>query len=219
MNSDKLSYSDLLKDPRWQKRKSEILNRDNFTCQLCGDKKTTLHVHHKYYLEGKLPWEYNDNALVTLCEYCHQRMHTTPNTDVAKIGDVFLYCHGDFEDYLMCYDIDYVSKTVCLAGMDNGSGSNSFWVLNKGYDDVYKYFSICDNFFNDKYWDDYRQQWLLSQYYYLLNDPIKLSIYDKDSSNVIYATKYNLGTIMENNKGFAYWYIKAVKDYRSIIII
>jgi hypothetical protein len=30
-----------------------------------------LHVHHRYYLRGKKPWEYDDDALTTLCEDCH----------------------------------------------------------------------------------------------------------------------------------------------------
>lgn len=32
---------------------------------------STLHVHHKYYEPGKKPWEYPDEALITLCESCH----------------------------------------------------------------------------------------------------------------------------------------------------
>jgi hypothetical protein len=30
-----------------------------------------LHVHHKYYENGNEPWEYANNALITLCEKCH----------------------------------------------------------------------------------------------------------------------------------------------------
>jgi hypothetical protein len=32
-----------------------------------------LGCHHRYYLPGKEPWDYPDNALVTLCEDCHIR--------------------------------------------------------------------------------------------------------------------------------------------------
>lgn len=55
MKKEKLIYAEMLKEPRWQKRKTEILSRDNFTCQLCGDTENTLHVHHKYYLENHKP--------------------------------------------------------------------------------------------------------------------------------------------------------------------
>ena len=34
-----------------------------------------LHVHHNYYIAGKHPWEYPDEALVTLCWHCHEEKH------------------------------------------------------------------------------------------------------------------------------------------------
>jgi hypothetical protein len=43
-----------------------------------------LHVHHKYYQYGKLPWEYPDEALTTLCWNCHEELHKNekiPNLD------------------------------------------------------------------------------------------------------------------------------------------
>jgi phage terminase large subunit GpA-like protein len=68
----KTSYSELLTDPRWQKKRLEILNRDDFTCQMCGDKETTLHVHHNWYEKEKKPWEYKNKDLITLCKHCHE---------------------------------------------------------------------------------------------------------------------------------------------------
>lgn len=70
--ADKTSYSEKLKDPRWQKRRLEIFNRDNFTCRRCGDTKSTLHVHHKYYENGMEPWDYPEESLITFCEDCHE---------------------------------------------------------------------------------------------------------------------------------------------------
>lgn len=66
------TYSEQFKDPRWQKKRPKILERDNFTCQECGSKKHTLHIHHKYYENNKKVWEYLDTALITLCENCHK---------------------------------------------------------------------------------------------------------------------------------------------------
>lgn len=34
-----------------------------------------IHVHHKYYQLSKLPWEYPDEALVSLCWICHENLH------------------------------------------------------------------------------------------------------------------------------------------------
>jgi len=66
------TYSEKLRDPRWQKKRLNILNRDDWTCQNCGDKEATLHVHHMVYERDNEPWEYDDNILVTLCESCHE---------------------------------------------------------------------------------------------------------------------------------------------------
>lgn len=64
-----MKYSDKLKSPQWQKRRLEILQRDNFTCQICTDIETELHVHHKKYT-GE-PYEAPDEDLVTLCSVCY----------------------------------------------------------------------------------------------------------------------------------------------------
>ncbi|MEM1337294.1 MAG: HNH endonuclease [Bacteroidota bacterium] len=64
-----MNYSKKLKDPRWQKKRLKILERDNWTCQHCGDTETELQVHHWKY-NGE-PWEANDSDLATLCKDCH----------------------------------------------------------------------------------------------------------------------------------------------------
>ena len=67
-----MTYADKLKDPRWQRKRLEIFQRDDFVCCSCMDSTTTLHVHHLYYVKGRQPWEYPDWALVTRCEMCHK---------------------------------------------------------------------------------------------------------------------------------------------------
>lgn len=69
------SYADALKSPRWQRKRLEIMKRDNFECQHCGDKESQLHVHHRRYLNNKMPWEYDDIYLITLCDSCHAKQH------------------------------------------------------------------------------------------------------------------------------------------------
>ncbi len=68
----KAEYAAKFKDPRWQKVRLEVLNRDKWTCQKCKATDKTLHVHHKFYIFGKDPWDYHLHALVTLCEECHE---------------------------------------------------------------------------------------------------------------------------------------------------
>jgi hypothetical protein len=66
---EKTPYQKKLLDPRWQKRRLDILSRDKFTCRVCWDTENTLDVHHKKY-NGN-PWEAEDKDLITLCESCH----------------------------------------------------------------------------------------------------------------------------------------------------
>ena len=40
-------------------------------------KQYYLQVHHKYYVDSKFPWEYYDDALITLCNWCHFELHQT----------------------------------------------------------------------------------------------------------------------------------------------
>ena len=67
-----MKYGDKLKDPRWQKKRLEIMQRDEWKCQFCGESNSTLAVHHTVYQYGKDPWEHHEENLVTICEQCHQ---------------------------------------------------------------------------------------------------------------------------------------------------
>lgn len=71
----KLSYSDLLRDPRWQRKRLEVMQRANFTCEHCGRTDRTLNVHHPRYVAGRKPWEYETTELRCLCEPCHALEH------------------------------------------------------------------------------------------------------------------------------------------------
>ena len=72
MASGRKSYFEKLKDPRWQKKRLVILQRADFTCEWCGEKERTLHVHHGYYERTKDPWDYADDTLRCLCDECHE---------------------------------------------------------------------------------------------------------------------------------------------------
>ena len=71
----KRDYAQERLDPRWQKKRLDIMNRDSFACCDCGDENTTLNVHHRYYVTGRKPWEYPDWSFQTLCYPCHERHH------------------------------------------------------------------------------------------------------------------------------------------------
>ncbi len=71
---DSRSYGELLKDPRWQRKRLEILERDGWVCHSCCEDTKTLHVHHRRYVYGRAPWEYDADDLVTYCCDCHDRV-------------------------------------------------------------------------------------------------------------------------------------------------
>jgi len=66
-----MDYSKKLQNPNWQRKRLEILNRDNFQCIACGSKDKELHVHHRWYIFGNDIWDYPDTCFETLCHECH----------------------------------------------------------------------------------------------------------------------------------------------------
>ena len=102
-------YSELLKDPRWQKKRLEVFNRDNFTCRYCGNDKDTLNVHHLEY--RGYPWEVPLDKLITSCQKCHKlaelikdderELKKVLHYDIAYVCIVF-YNRG-MNHYIRCY--------------------------------------------------------------------------------------------------------------------
>ena len=68
------SYSEKLRDPRWQKKRLKVMERDGFLCTHCKIDGDTLNVHHSYYRSGRDPWDYPDESLITVCEKCHAKI-------------------------------------------------------------------------------------------------------------------------------------------------
>ncbi|HEX6427984.1 MAG TPA: HNH endonuclease signature motif containing protein [Niastella sp.] len=68
------TYKEKLLDPRWQRRRLDILNRADFKCEIegCWCSDETLHVHHLDYISGNEPWEYPDEYLMAVCASCHE---------------------------------------------------------------------------------------------------------------------------------------------------
>lgn len=85
------TYYEKLKDPRWQKKRLKIMERDDFCCQRCGESELTLNVHHLSY--GKNPWDVEDSELITLCEDCHKEF-TEYKAKINKLLSLnFRYLH------------------------------------------------------------------------------------------------------------------------------
>jgi len=97
----KQTYWEKLRLPQWQRKRQDIMTRDNYTCVSCGDNTKTLNVHHKTYRKGADPWDYDDENFVTYCEDCHCNFHAekdflmmkvdSPWT-LRKLAQVALFC-------------------------------------------------------------------------------------------------------------------------------
>lgn len=75
----KTTYEDLLRRNEWREKRLKIISRDNYKCAYCNNTHD-LQVHHKYYSiypngERVLPWNYPDDALITLCRNHHEKVH------------------------------------------------------------------------------------------------------------------------------------------------
>lgn len=72
-----MNYSEKLKNPKWQRKRLEILKRDDFKCVYCNDRETELQIHHLKYTEQ--PWNAPNKDLITLCKHCHHAVSKDNN--------------------------------------------------------------------------------------------------------------------------------------------
>lgn len=65
------AYAEKLRDPRWQKKRLQILESAEWKCEDCSAEGSTLEVHHCLYIKGREPWDYSPSLLMALCKTCH----------------------------------------------------------------------------------------------------------------------------------------------------
>lgn len=111
------AYSEKLKDPRWQRKRLEILQRDNWCCTKCGNKEATLHVHHFQY-SGE-PWEIDSSLLVTLCKHCHKIIEWYKDLTFIKIVKLTKRAYACFTStdvVLVIFDeFDYIGTNLMIS--------------------------------------------------------------------------------------------------------
>lgn len=112
MSRTSKSYFEKLKDPRWQRKRLEVLESAEFSCEWCGDSESTLHVHHGYYEKGLEPWEYPDDSLHCLCEACHKAAEKARMELARKMGTL------PAEWYFGVSEIAYYASELSLPEID-----------------------------------------------------------------------------------------------------
>ena len=91
-----MTYTEKLKSPEWQKKRLEILQRDNFVCCRCLSGEKELHVHHHFYKPNKDPWDYHNDNFITYCVNCHKEKTEMINKIkeiIFQITFCFNSCH------------------------------------------------------------------------------------------------------------------------------
>lgn len=91
-----MTYAEKLKDPRWQKKRLLICERDGWKCRNCDDASKTLHVHHCHYVKGN-PWDTPDELLLTLCASCHDARQVVEEEGKYALAQIFAHLEGAAE--------------------------------------------------------------------------------------------------------------------------
>lgn len=128
-----MDYKEQIKSPRWQKRRLEILQRDDFTCQICGCQDKTLHVHHTTYEKDKMIWEYPDEMLITLCEDCHEYEHALDDSIKDELWSIKKRGVTNHEIFALLQSIDIDLFRGCHDVIRSFTGD----CFDPGYDTPY----------------------------------------------------------------------------------
>lgn len=121
----KLSYSEKLRDPRWQALRLAVFQRDDFKCQYCQDTTTELQVHHhSYYGE---PWEAPIDTLTTYCKVCHSIIEDIKKHQTMLLKRIFKFNDRYRVAFCLCstgskYFHFYTyenNKPVCALSLDD----------------------------------------------------------------------------------------------------
>lgn len=131
----KLSYSEKLKDPRWQKLRLQILERDEWMCQSCSSKDKTLHVHHVHYIYGLDPWEYEDESqfLITLCVDCHE-LETQQLPDSKNYLFTNLAVHGFLNSSELIKLAEIFGIAPCMTKIERTTLINHFKLITNSFE-------------------------------------------------------------------------------------
>lgn len=62
----------------WRRFRGQVLAHHGGACQACGRDEgagAVLQVHHRFYVAGRAPWEYDPDDCEVLCKGCHAAEH------------------------------------------------------------------------------------------------------------------------------------------------
>lgn len=148
-----MTYAETLKDPRWQRKRLEMLQSANFECNCCGANDKTLHVHHRQYFKGRMVWDYGSNELDVLCEDCHKEEHAYLDglkTLLSEVGahEAFALLAG-FHHHSDWVDADNISDGRDSNPLVYAAGFIAWMVQHLSIDDMDKVASFASSLMNE----------------------------------------------------------------------
>lgn len=71
------SYKALLQTDEWKAFSRNVRQNYGGSCAVCkrSAPHVITHVHHLFYDASRMPWEYECDEVVLLCQSCHHEMH------------------------------------------------------------------------------------------------------------------------------------------------
>lgn len=89
------------KNPKWQKKRLEIMQSKGFKCEWCESIDKELHTHHIIYEKGKRIWEYEDTNFMLLCKDCHESFHEYLNLVSSSLSLLNKSSRDKLLDYIL----------------------------------------------------------------------------------------------------------------------
>ena len=121
----------------WKAFRSHVLLLDNYRCVTCGRGAADgaiLHVHHKEYVAGRLPWQYALEQCETLCAGCHAAEHGiippkvgwefAGQDDLGSVCGNCELCGTDIRHVFLVHHPNWVSLEVGEICCDNLTDTN-----------------------------------------------------------------------------------------------
>lgn len=135
------NYSDKLKDPRWQKKRLLVLEDNGWTCGICHDTESTLHVHHRLYWKDCDPWDYPDQIYAVLCDQCHEAEHKNYKNNLDQLVE--------------CIKSKFFSPDIAVL-------TRAFCELEIGYDSIVVASSIHHLFADERRFEKINREYIAS---------------------------------------------------------
>ena len=121
------TYANQLKDPRWQRKRLEVMERDNWQCRDTGVADESLQVHHCWYAKGG-PWETPSEYLLTLTEGAHRKRQELESRAKKALGMIMARTGGKVSDLellvesMECASSEGQQSVVCISEANIDAG-------------------------------------------------------------------------------------------------